>query len=1214
MAVGWRGVVARLFVASAGFAAFAVAPQVRAIDATWNANAVGNWSDPANWSTNPDIPNSAAYDVFINDGETTLDGEFTTGDLNWNGGALVGTGQLTVNLDTTIGGAGTKLLGGPTINLVGDATWAQGNIASSDPPEGGVVNIGGDFDIQVDASWTCNMTKSPVINVAATASVVKSAGNGSAILLPAVNNSGNVHVQSGTLRLGGGGTSSGKFTVDDGEELEFSDRHAALAAAGAPITTLSAASVVDADDGGLVRFVHGTSDSQTEILGAVDATVLEADPGATGHVSFRSGSTYGAHERGSITANSGTTTIDNAVASVADVIVNGATIEVVNDGLLNISGAINVNEGGVLRIGDATPPSHVVLDGAASQLITGGGQIELGGTGNVLEAKRRVVIDEDVTIHGRGQIIGATKPASATNGNNLGTIKSDIAGGTIRTDLLNNSNTIEGTGGGSVDFRDAVNMSTISVTGGGNLLTTNIVNRGVLTIHDGTLELNGNDWDNVAGLGTINALNASIFLHGDFTQQNVGTINRTSSEVFMQGTLQNAGSTLNLNAATGSWIVNGGGAVSRIVGGSVQSIAGAELVFRGQGGVLQGVTLNSAPRFEDGSTVFVSNGLTLNNATVDLSNENQGSSDFVFVEDGPRFINGTGTVVLGNAFNRGIENLVGPQATIGPNVSIRGQRGQLLGGLNPILLQGSVSADVDDGLINLFHVIIDAGGVAEAKNGAELQLNGAWENNGTIRVRDGSTVGLGGTFDLDDIGSIVRTETSTVQLIGVLNNAGQTFDVHTTTGPLVLRTGGQVLGGRITSSGASTLLIDHADLGGPLFNGVTLAMDLGFTVGNGGNLNVLGNLPLDNVKINMGGSGIDRAITFSGTESQTLGGSGEIMLNGFIRNSMTNSAKLTIGPNILIHGNGIVDGHVTTTAGGVINQGTIRAEGFGVTLMLRQATNDGGSIRALPNTTLQISLPSFGETTFVQTSGQLSVAAMASIVADRGIDIRGGTLSGSGKIQILADAFPNNFVRVTGGAVLSPGEPLGTLTVDGDVVVGSEGHLAIDLSGSLSDALQIIKGGPLQPAEGSLDLSSTNDFLDVTVGEPLTAVKYLIASYAGTLKGTFDHVTPGFNVTYDAAQKKIFLIAPPRADFDLDNDVDGNDFLVWQRGVGLSENATRQQGDANGDGRVDGADLAILQTQFGLSPAVAAASAVPEPAGICLALFALGWAASRRRR
>jgi hypothetical protein len=85
------------------------------------------------------------------------------------------------------------------------------------------------------------------------------------------------------------------------------------------------------------------------------------------------------------------------------------------------------------------------------------------------------------------------------------------------------------------------------------------------------------------------------------------------------------------------------------------------------------------------------------------------------------------------------------------------------------------------------------------------------------------------------------------------------------------------------------------------------------------------------------------------------------------------------------------------------------------------------------------------------------------------------------------------------------------------------------------------------------------------------------------------------------------------ADFDNDDDVDGSDFLIWQRGFGVGNN--NATGDANGNGVVDAADLAIWNTQFGVA-AVATAGAVPEPTS--LAMGALGClaavAASRRRR
>lgn len=74
------------------------------------------------------------------------------------------------------------------------------------------------------------------------------------------------------------------------------------------------------------------------------------------------------------------------------------------------------------------------------------------------------------------------------------------------------------------------------------------------------------------------------------------------------------------------------------------------------------------------------------------------------------------------------------------------------------------------------------------------------------------------------------------------------------------------------------------------------------------------------------------------------------------------------------------------------------------------------------------------------------------------------------------------------------------------------------------------------------------------------------------------------------------------ADFDQDGDVDGSDFLAWQRGFGVG--TTLAQGDANGDGQVDDLDLAAWQSQFGVTPLIAqqAATSVPEPSSLMLAL------------
>lgn len=88
-------------------------------------------------------------------------------------------------------------------------------------------------------------------------------------------------------------------------------------------------------------------------------------------------------------------------------------------------------------------------------------------------------------------------------------------------------------------------------------------------------------------------------------------------------------------------------------------------------------------------------------------------------------------------------------------------------------------------------------------------------------------------------------------------------------------------------------------------------------------------------------------------------------------------------------------------------------------------------------------------------------------------------------------------------------------------------------------------------------------------------------------------------------------VAADDPDFDGDGDVDGSDFLTWQRNVGTG--STQQAGDANNTGTVDGADLAVWRSQFG--PAAAAAvAAIPEPTSVALTVLAAAALLSMRGR
>jgi len=95
----------------------------------------------------------------------------------------------------------------------------------------------------------------------------------------------------------------------------------------------------------------------------------------------------------------------------------------------------------------------------------------------------------------------------------------------------------------------------------------------------------------------------------------------------------------------------------------------------------------------------------------------------------------------------------------------------------------------------------------------------------------------------------------------------------------------------------------------------------------------------------------------------------------------------------------------------------------------------------------------------------------------------------------------------------------------------------------------------------------------------------------------FDYLLDNFTVEIEGSN-----VVVENADFDQDGDIDGTDFLVWQRGNGALGGLN--QGDANGDGMVNQDDLAIWNNQFGNS-SPASVAAVPEPVSLLLAVLGM---------
>jgi fibronectin-binding autotransporter adhesin len=118
-----------------------------------------------------------------------------------------------------------------------------------------------------------------------------------------------------------------------------------------------------------------------------------------------------------------------------------------------------------------------------------------------------------------------------------------------------------------------------------------------------------------------------------------------------------------------------------------------------------------------------------------------------------------------------------------------------------------------------------------------------------------------------------------------------------------------------------------------------------------------------------------------------------------------------------------------------------------------------------------------------------------------------GTQTGAGLTTVAAGATLGGTGALGGGltnnGTVGPGASVGTLSVNGNVIMGASSHFAVELSGATADKLAIT---------GDLDLSALGNFLDVSGAG--TGSSWVIATYTGALTGVFETITSGYLVDY----------------------------------------------------------------------------------------------------
>ncbi|HET9298937.1 MAG TPA: hypothetical protein VFO11_03265, partial [Candidatus Polarisedimenticolaceae bacterium] len=142
-----------------------------------------------------------------------------SGAFTWSGGGLSGNAAVTAPMGIAISsGTFKELTGGRTLSTGGTTTWAgTGSIRLG---SGGSIQNGGIWDIQGNATMVL-LTGGGGFTNPVTRTLRKSAGGGLTTFDVAVTNEGSVSVESGTLSLDAGSTSTGSFTGGPGTTLRF---------------------------------------------------------------------------------------------------------------------------------------------------------------------------------------------------------------------------------------------------------------------------------------------------------------------------------------------------------------------------------------------------------------------------------------------------------------------------------------------------------------------------------------------------------------------------------------------------------------------------------------------------------------------------------------------------------------------------------------------------------------------------------------------------------------------------------------------------------------------------------------------------------------------------------------------------------------------------------------------------------------------------------
>ena len=994
-------------------------------------------------------------------GTATVDRLFSWNPINASSISGAGTGVLNLAGAALFSGDGVKTLNGVAVHNAGDAIYSAGTLTV----EGGaVLDNTGLLEIQADLDINAGAGGGSLVNAGV---VQKSAGAADASVALPLTNTGLVEVDSGSLTLGGGSSSSGEYAIGSGARLELS---------GAAAHTITGVEGVVTGAGTLSILAGATLTLENDgpLSAAVSNSGILAKTGSGGASTFNAAMS----NSGSVIAGSGRMVFAGSYSQSAGVAeLDGGDFSgvlVLDGGMLTGSGTVFgdvVNNAGTIAPGASA--GILVIDGDLELSNAGTLEVEIGGLSAGVDYDQVQVTG---TLSGAGGDFGTLSIIplagySAAEGDGFTLITAGSGGdtGAFATILQPESYgfvAVYSPSAVELSLADLYNIWILGSDGfwgvGGNWSLGRVPDRGEnALIKDGTSTVTLDQGSYEIGEISLYAGNGLVIEGGGLS---IGDDSQLEGALrFSGGQLTGAGGLTVLGAARWEAGTHDGSGVTRFAGGLTLD-TGADKVL---GGTRQVV--------------------------------NTAEADWL-----------AGDIVLGDASR--FDNQGTLTATAG-GYQINGAGGFANSGtLNVVLAGAAETLGIGAGTFDHSGLVDVQSGVLELR-AAGGTYSGDFDATGALLRFVGGDYDLSSTVSLT--GDAVRFDGAAVAF-----ESGATYEV---TGATRVSAGAASFApGALINNLGSELEISGGSL--ELGSGAALSVE-GYTQ-SGGILGGTDGLTVTGAGLWQGGAqGGSGVTTFAG--GLTLDTAADKVLGGTRQVVNTEDADWLAGDIVLGDASRFVNqgtlaatagGYQISGTGGFANSGTLNVDLVGAadTLGIGTSTFENSGLVDLGTGILETA-------SAFSNAGTLAVAqgAVFSATGSELVNSADGLIRGTGTIRTPATGLVNQ-------GVISPGdEGPGILVIDGDLELSNAGTLEIEIKGLSAgiDYDQVQVTGTLSGAGGDFGTLSIIDLAGYSAveGDGFT----LITAGSGGDTGAFSTVLQpesyGFAAVYDPAAVALSL-------------------------------------------------------------------------------------------